>query len=346
MNKNPLVSIMIPNYNHSRYLGTCIESALNQTYDNIEIVVLDNMSQDDSMQVAARYIKRGVRVCRNVFNILNQSYLTMADPSLTSGKYMMLLCADDYIHPEFVSKAVDIMERHPNIGYVHGERDFVNEEGEVYSLDPFFQCSFWVPGERIMPLYMVTTIAHPSQGIYRRESFLIIGGYDLEIDHMNADRALWYYLSYISDYAYIREKMSFIRIGNQTETFVTQTNLQHPILCHLTIKDFVKFAKKYNLENVLEREKEANERLSNEFINYAAGMILAKEEQKAEVYMDYAVVLNRNIVHSKNYKVISQTLSGAKKDEEIIRSICRVSMIKKRGYKPPEGYFELCKSTL
>ena len=71
--KLPLVSIMIPNYNHSMYLDQCIVSAKNQTYENIEIVILDNSSGDNSVQVAAKYIKDGIRVCRNPFNILNTS---------------------------------------------------------------------------------------------------------------------------------------------------------------------------------------------------------------------------------------------------------------------------------
>ena len=60
--KYPLVSIMIPNYNHSRYLDECIQSALNQTWPNIEIVVLDNQSTDDSVKIVSKYIDKPIEL--------------------------------------------------------------------------------------------------------------------------------------------------------------------------------------------------------------------------------------------------------------------------------------------
>ena len=93
MNK-PLVSIMIPNYNYSRYLDQCIKSALNQTYENLEIVILDNASTDNSVEVAAKYTSDNrVRICRNQLNIMSRSYNVLADV-LTTGKYMLLLCSE------------------------------------------------------------------------------------------------------------------------------------------------------------------------------------------------------------------------------------------------------------
>ena len=71
MEKKPLVSIMIPNYNHSRYLEECIKSAVNQTYDNVEIVLVDNSSEDNSIQLAAKYVGNKIMICRNGYIILN-----------------------------------------------------------------------------------------------------------------------------------------------------------------------------------------------------------------------------------------------------------------------------------
>ena len=263
--KLPLVSILIPNFNHARYLDTCIQSAINQTYANKEIILLDNGSADNSVEVASKYAHQGVKVCRNQCNVMNFSYKILAN-QLCKGKYFILLCADDYLLPEFIEKAVAVMEANPNVGYVHGERDFVTETVKKIELDPFYKCSFIAPGQNTMPIYMITTVAHPAQAVVRYEAFRTIEGYDMEIDHMNADRSLWFYLSYQYDAAYIREKMCCIRVGAQTETVITQQNFQHPILCHLTIKDYVKFAKEKDLPQVYNREEEALQRLAKEFI--------------------------------------------------------------------------------
>lgn len=344
-NKEPLVSIMIPNYNHSRYLDECITSALNQTYKNIEIVVLDNCSQDDSVKVISKYICKGVRVCRNTFNILNTSYRVLAQ--LTSGKYKMLLCADDYIAPDFIKRAVEIMEQNPNVGYVHGEREFVLENGDRIELDPFFRCSFVAPGITAMPIYMVTTIAHPSQGVFRDDVFKYIGGYDMEISHMNADKMLWFYLSAYSDYAYIKDTMSYIRIGNQTETFITQSNFQHPILCYATVKEMIRFAKKHKFEKVLERQQEAFERLAKDYINYAAGMLAINDKICARRYIDFIRTISENIYESELCNKLSEMCGeDAVIDMDYLRSITSDAIQKKRSYEPPEGYVCIDKEIL
>ncbi len=64
---------MIPNRNHSMFLDNCIQCALDQTYDNIEIIFLDNCSTDNSVEVAAKYLSRGVMICKNPINLTNRS---------------------------------------------------------------------------------------------------------------------------------------------------------------------------------------------------------------------------------------------------------------------------------
>lgn len=341
IDEQPLVSILIPNYNHSRFLDECITSAINQTYSNLEIIVLDNASEDDSVEVAKKYMMDSrVRVCRNGKNILNTSYIVL--DKLSSGKYKMMLCADDFIESTFVEKTVAIMEAYPNIGYVHVERDFITDKGEKLDLDFFFNCSFVAPGKEVMPIYTVTTIAHPSQGIFRTETFRKIGGYEMEIDHMNADRMLWFYLSYEADYAYIREKLCNIRIGEQTETIVTQKNFQHPILCHLTLKEMMRFAKKHELSAVYARETEATERLAKDFLNYAAGMLAIQDIETAGRYLEYAVIVSEKIIDEEYYRCLIQMFNGTKPiDMNYLKLMTKNALQKKRGYEPPPKYINI-----
>lgn len=336
----PLVSILIPNYNHSRYLDECITSALRQTWPNKEIIVLDNQSTDDSVRVAGKYVKDGVRVCRNIINIRNLTYRVLSD-YLSTGTYFILLGADDALEPTFIEKAVRIMEAYPNVGYVHGERDFIREDGSRIVLDPFFRCSFVCPGEDIMPLYMVTTIAHPAQGVIRRAAFDACGGYEMEIDHMNADRMLWFYLSSVSDYAYIREKMSRIRVSGGTETILTQRNFQHPLLCHLTVKAMLRFARQKNYPKVLARERDALNRLAQEFIGYAGGQILHDNFKNGLRYLRYAEVIERKIVEDSRWQKLEEMCRQLERDEAYLRSIDTAHLARKRGYNPPDNFAEI-----
>ncbi len=338
--EKPIVSILIPNFNHSVYLEQCIESALSQTYENCEIIVLDNSSGDSSVERALKFTKQGVKVCRNQFNILNISYRILTE-QLSHGKYFILLCADDYIYPTFIEKAVELMEKNPQVGYVHGERVFVTESGEHIKQESFYHCSFIAPGRNTMPVYMLTTVAHPSQGVVRMEAFRKIEGYDKEIDHMNADRTLWYYLSYDYNAAYLREVLCAIRIGSQTETFATLKNFQHPILSHLTIKDFVKFAREKNLPKVYLREDEALERLAHEFLGYAKRFLWSAEYELADQYLSYARILHRGIDQEAEYEDLKQM--ALQKDSGLASIIDMYEGLrnKRRNYNPPEGYIEI-----
>jgi glycosyltransferase involved in cell wall biosynthesis len=335
--KSPLVSILIPNYNHSHYLDECIQSCLAQTYKNKEIILLDNQSDDESLEVAGKYQKDGIRVCRNAYNILSKSYRVLAD-NLANGEYLLLMGADDAINPTFVEKAVSIMERYPSVGYVHGERDFMQEDGSLIELDPFFNCSFIAPGENVMPLYMVTTIAHPAQGIFRKAAFERIGGYEREIDHMNADKSLWFYLSAVSDYGYIREKMCRIRTGANNQTSLTQQNFQHPVLCHLTINDFARFAEQYDYPKVLERKEEALRRLAADFLVYAGGMLANGNYEGVLSYLTYAKVLCRSIVDDEDYKRLMVMYEKKEPDIDYIKNKNIMYEVRKRNYAPPEGF--------
>jgi glycosyltransferase involved in cell wall biosynthesis len=336
-NKSPLVSIMIPNYNHGRYLDECLNSALAQTWQNTEIIVLDNQSQDNSPEILAKYRQRGVRVSRNCYNIRNLSYRMLAE-YLANGEFLLLLGADDAIHPAFVEKAVRVMTRYPSVGYVHGERDFMREDGGLIELDPFFNCSFVAPGEAVMPIYMVTTIAHPAQGIFRRGAFQRIGGYAMEIDHMNADKSLWFYLSAVSDYAYIREKMCRIRVSSNNESALTRQNFQHPVLSHLIINDFCRFAEQFGYPAVSARKEEALCRLAREFLVHAGEMLAGGLWAEASAYLDYARILDRNVTQDATWQRLVAMRQEKKSDPDWIKSQNTMFAARKRNYAPPEGF--------
>lgn len=62
INKQPLVSILIPNYNYAKYLQHCLDSVVNQTYKNIEIIIQDNASTDNSYEIMLEYQKNILKV--------------------------------------------------------------------------------------------------------------------------------------------------------------------------------------------------------------------------------------------------------------------------------------------
>jgi glycosyltransferase involved in cell wall biosynthesis len=115
MAPEPLVSILINNYNYEQFLGNAIESALNQTYKNIEIIVVDDGSTDKSRTVIERYRGRVLPVFKENGG---QSTAFNAAFAASSGEIICLLDSDDYFLPSKVERVVECYLAHPAADYV------------------------------------------------------------------------------------------------------------------------------------------------------------------------------------------------------------------------------------
>ncbi|HEY2119652.1 MAG TPA: glycosyltransferase [Candidatus Acidoferrum sp.] len=113
--KQPLVSILICNYNYGRFISTAIDSALAQTYPNIEIIVVDDGSKDNSREVIETYKDR----VRAIFkpNGGQPSTFNVAFAA-SSGDIICLLDSDDYFTPDKVAKVVECYQNHPEVSFV------------------------------------------------------------------------------------------------------------------------------------------------------------------------------------------------------------------------------------
>jgi glycosyltransferase involved in cell wall biosynthesis len=111
---NPLVSILINNYNYGRYLGQAIESALQQTYRDIEIVVVDDGSTDNSRDVIAGF---GDRIRPILKENGGQASAYNAGFAASTGDIICLLDSDDLFAPAKVARIVEIFQQSPALGW-------------------------------------------------------------------------------------------------------------------------------------------------------------------------------------------------------------------------------------
>ena len=119
MTSKPLVSVGVPVYNGATYLSECLESILNQTYSNWECLVINNKSTDETPLIAKKFEEKDCR-----FKIIdNEEFVDMTTNFNLSfkyisekAKYFKVVCADDWIFPDFIEKMVGVMEEHPNAG--------------------------------------------------------------------------------------------------------------------------------------------------------------------------------------------------------------------------------------
>nr|MDA8290901.1 glycosyltransferase family A protein [Actinomycetota bacterium] len=128
----PLVSVLVPVHNHARYLGPCLDSVLSQTYEDVEVLVVDDRSADDALRVAARYSRLDDRV-RIVENALNLGLVGNHRRclELASGEYVKFVHADDLLRPTAVERLVGAARSRPGVALATSARDAVDASGRV-----------------------------------------------------------------------------------------------------------------------------------------------------------------------------------------------------------------------
>lgn len=110
-----LVSVIMPVYNSAKYLNEAIDSILNQTYENIELIVIDDGSSDNSIELIKEYNSSKIRFYKNEKNIGVSATRNKAI-DLSEGKFIALMDSDDISPPDRIRKQVEFLEN--NISYV------------------------------------------------------------------------------------------------------------------------------------------------------------------------------------------------------------------------------------
>lgn len=105
-NKTPLVSIIVPIYNQSKYLSNCLESILSQTYKNLEIILINDGSTDNSEKICKKYCKKDSR-----FTVYKKPNGGLSDArnfgiKKARGEYLSFIDGDDIVHPNFISALI------------------------------------------------------------------------------------------------------------------------------------------------------------------------------------------------------------------------------------------------
>src|SRR2546427_3598573 len=133
MLNQPKVSITIPSYNHARFLPAAIESALAQTYQHLEIIIVDDGSTDGSLQIAEEYGRRHADVIKVITHagLRNRGISETVNLGFESatGSYWCGLPSDDLFHPRKIAEQVAFLERHPEIGWVYGYAQYIDTNG-------------------------------------------------------------------------------------------------------------------------------------------------------------------------------------------------------------------------
>lgn len=129
---NPLVSVIIPNYNHASYLDQRIQSVLNQTYDNFEVIILDDRSPDNSVEVINQYASNP-HVSHIVVNKENSGSTFVQwnhGIELSKGDIIWIAESDDYCEPNFLEELVREFCSLPNCTVAYCSSEYVDAQNK------------------------------------------------------------------------------------------------------------------------------------------------------------------------------------------------------------------------
>jgi glycosyltransferase involved in cell wall biosynthesis/peptidoglycan/xylan/chitin deacetylase (PgdA/CDA1 family) len=165
-----LVSVVLPCYNQAHYLAAAIESVLAQTYSNVEVVVVDDGSTDNTHEVAARYPDvRCVRQSNKGLSAARNAGLRSA-----TGTFITFLDADDTLEPEAVARGLECLRAHPEAAFAYGKFLRTNANGEVLADEPHAP----IGSDAFANLLRGNHIGMHAAVLYRRAVLQLVDGFD------------------------------------------------------------------------------------------------------------------------------------------------------------------------
>jgi len=176
---SPQVSVVVPCFNLGRYVDEAVQSCLEQSHPDVEIIVVDDGSTErETSALLASYVRPHTRVVRTTNNGLAAARNHGA--SLASGQYLCFLDADDWLAPSYFEKAVSTFKSQSELSFVGSWVQATGEEDWLYTPD---QCDL----PALLADCTVSTAA-----VVRREAFWSVGGFDTGMPAQgDEDRDLW-----------------------------------------------------------------------------------------------------------------------------------------------------------
>lgn len=223
----PKVSIIVPNYNYARFLGQRLESIEKQTYRDFEVILLDDASTDESVQVLEGFARQHQwPLIRNEHNSGNVFKQWNKGLRLATGQYVWIAEADDYADKRFLEILVGHLEQHPRCGLAYCNSFRVDGTDRIvemvrptmYDVDlKRWERDFVGSGheECIRYLLRENTIPNASAVVFKRELYDMVGGAD-ESFGLCADWKFWASLLRISDIAFVAEPLNYFRVHAKT----------------------------------------------------------------------------------------------------------------------------------
>lgn len=166
MDKQPLVSIILPTYNGSRYIRQSIDSCLGQTYKNLELIIVDDCSSDGTADIVKSYFDPRIKYVKHEKNLKLPWALNTGFKN-AKGDYLTWTSDDNFYAPEAIATMVLVLEEKQEVGFIYTNYYIVDEAGKIIGRQK-------VPSPKIVERYNCVGACF----LYRRIVYKQVGEYD------------------------------------------------------------------------------------------------------------------------------------------------------------------------
>lgn len=209
----PLVSIVVPAYNHARYLREAIDGILAQDYPHIELIVLNDGSTDDTDEVLRSY-PSGRFYWETQAN-MGQSATLNKGWRMSRGEILAYLSADDALRPEAVSRSVAALQAHPEAVGVYCDYELISAESTVLRHVAAPEFDYFAMLQR--------GVCAPGPGaFFRRKAFEAAGPWNPAYRQM-PDYDFWLRMGLFGTLLRVAEPLAYYRVHEQSQTFAAAT---------------------------------------------------------------------------------------------------------------------------
>jgi glycosyltransferase involved in cell wall biosynthesis len=210
-NSRPVVSVCIPTYNYRQYLSDALDSALDQEFANIEVVVVDNCSDDGTPELVEAYSRRDGRIVfhRNPRNLGMTANFNRC-MELAQGKYVKFLCADDILKKDCVGKMVDVLDARPDVTLVGCRRSVFDGDKHAIRTIGYANRPFFRSGKEVIRdcYFRGNLIGEPTAVLFRKAD--VDAKFDEHYYHV-LDMEMWFRLLENGSFVFVPEVLCGIR---------------------------------------------------------------------------------------------------------------------------------------
>lgn len=218
MRNQPWISICIPAYNSEKFIEETLRSVLTQSYRNIEVVISDDCSVDNTAQIVDSFKDGRIRFFKNEQNLGVEKNWNKT-LGLATGKYCKLMGADDVLYPTFIEEQVNILENPKNsdVVLVTSYKHVIDQDGKLIMTRKFPGCGRFEGITAIKKCVRrgANVIGEPVAGLFRKEALEKSGYYSGENLYM-IDLDLWSRMLKSGDLYVIDKVLYAFRISTQS----------------------------------------------------------------------------------------------------------------------------------